>query len=370
MTALAHSRLLAAVAAAAILAGCSGASQVTPSSLSQPADRTARTASTGSRALAGPFRDPRANALFASRSLEPAPPGGGFSRTSKTHTTGDSLLFVSATMIGAVYAYDIEQQQQVWGCNHCGGYGLATDPTSGDVAIATYLDYYYPVVQVYHVNDDSLTLYSTLYLSGSDADYGLGVAYDAKGNLYATVSPTNAVNEFYHATITKGGGNPDRSFTVSQLASADYLTTDGTKVIVNGTTSSSEFVALLLDTSGKGADKLLNSFGSESNQTGFPGGMAVDSKHNLIVNNQYGTLTTYAKPWTGSATSTLNWDPADNDYTGIALNPQQTEVYADDFNSTYDGIGISNPYPLSSVGSLATYPMAEIFLGVTLTRVK
>ena len=366
MTASTATRLLSAGALGAALAGCSGAAQLAPagglgaqSVARKPATQSAR------QPAAGDLFASAGAVAFASRQLRLPGESTGFESTGPKASTGDSILFISASMSGSVYAYDLREQQQIWGCSHCGGYGLATDPLDGNVAVATYEDYSTPIVQVYTVNTQHVGLTGTFTINNNDAQYALGLAFDAKGNLYASVTPSNQIVEFYASTIASRTGNPDRTYTLPDLAQADYIATDGDKVVVDGVSKNNDFIAVELTRKG---DKVLNDYGSLTQKTGVPGGIAIDAKHNLTVNNQYGTLATYAAPWTGKPTATLNWNPAQNDYTGIALDPTQTALYASDFSSEYDGIGIGNTYPLKSVTGLVTYPMAEIFLGITVTR--
>jgi len=355
--------MLGAGAIVALLAGCSSAAPTTPAAVS--AQSTLKTQNAGTVSAA--FASDAARSFAASRPL-PATLRGEFERAGRQAIShGDTLLFINANMTGNVYGYDLNQQSEVWSCTRCGGWGLATDPTSGDIAVGAYDDYSYPIVNVYHVAGTGLSQYAKLTINTGGTTEPFGLAYDARGNLFASETPSNSVAEFDRATIRSGSGLPNHIYMAPDFQSVEYIAVDGKTVVVDGVTAAGEFVAARLETSGHGGDTILNEYGSLQQKTGFPGGLAFDKHHNLIVDNQYGTVKTYAPPWTGQATSTLNWNYPANDYTAIALDRRQNELYAADFSSEYDGIGISNPYPLNGVGSLVTYPMAEIFVGITLT---
>jgi len=107
MTASTATRLLSAGALAAALAGCSGAAQLAPagglgaqSVARKPATQSAR------QPAAGDLFASAGAVAFASRQLRLPGESTGFESTGPKASTGDSILFISASMSGSVYAYD------------------------------------------------------------------------------------------------------------------------------------------------------------------------------------------------------------------------------------------------------------------------
>ncbi len=359
------SRILAASAFLVLAAGCAGVSQLSPG---RSTSGLSGAGAPLARHLAHPFANPRANEIFGERRVVVDSTGGFVKPASHGRATFD-WIFASDVITGNVDAYDESTGAQVSQCAGCGGWGLAVDTTTGDLAIGTEAG----SVTVWHVTASGITQYATLSLSqGASGAAAYGLAFDQKGDLYAGNWPSNAIDVFDAATIAGGGGSATRTLYSKAFGSIYFLATDGKTLLADGLdpTMNNDLLAKI-DTK-KGRAKILQTIVNSSG--GYPGGLAVDAKHNLIVNNQYGTLSTFARPWTGAATSSFAYNWPYNSYTAISLDAAQTTVWAANlFFQTVSGNNYvftaaqANGYPLGTLG-IATSPayQDEEYVGVAL----
>jgi hypothetical protein len=314
-----------------------------------------------------PFANPLASEIFGLR--RPVVETGGTFVRPAHHKASFSFIFASDTVTGNVDQYDESSGVQVGQCAACGGWGLAVNRKNGDLAVGTEVG----TVTVWHVTGSNLTQYATLDLSGgASGAAAYGLAFDAQGNLYAGNWPTNAIDEFSAATIAAGGGAPTSTVGAHLLASVYFLATDGNTLIADGSDASFANDLVVKVDPKNGNTKLLQTIANANG--GFPGGLAFDAHHNLIVNNQFGTLTTYAKPWTGSATSSFDYGWPYASFNAIALDAAQAQIWAGNiFFQTVSGNNYaftdvqSSSYPLGALGA-ATSPayQDEEYAGVAL----
>jgi hypothetical protein len=282
-----------------------------------------------------------------------------------------NYLFLSGSATGNVDAYDTSTGGFLGECQGCGGWGLATDGKNGDVAMASAGG----VVTVWHVTNTLLTPYATLTLSGGGSWNALGMAFDRAGNLYATDYPGASVDEFQAATIAAGGGGADHTYALPGFTTAYYVTGVGPNLLVDGWDSGYNFVVADLVIKGAaGKLTVLQNLGTLSNGTGFPGGLSIDKHEALLVDNQYaGTVSTFAKPWTGAPTSMLSWGHVPDDYTGIVLDQLKDTLWAADIytsGSATTSFGVANSYPLGSIGFTTAPPVNDEYVAVTVSPLK
>jgi hypothetical protein len=252
-------------------------------------------------------------------------------------------------------------------CQGCGGWGSAAFPGRHELATGLYGG----LITIWSVGRSELIPIATLQLSGDDiGSEPLGIAFDARGDVFAGNYPANTIDEFTAATIVAGGGRPDRSFEVGAFSQVYYLAAAGDLLFVDGWDKSFNFIVGDVNLKGDGMrTTILQTLGSLSAGTGFPGGLAVDAHKNLIVDNQYaGTLATYAQPWTGKANSKLDWGYIPNDYTGITLDAASQTLWAANIyteGSVTTSFGVPNSYPLGSIGRNTTPPVNDRYVGAS-----
>jgi hypothetical protein len=213
---------------------------------------------------------------------------------------------------------------------------------------------------------------------------GYGGAWDSKGNLAVTNWPNNTTDFFTAKTIqgNPAGAKADKTLTLTQITELFFEAADKPKkdsirpccgaapifaddLIADGFDANGNFIVeeVNVDT---GAETLLQTIGNATSGTGFPGGLAVDNKSNLTVDNQFGYLYTFGPPWTGLPKYTFAYDFPANDFTTIALDSENRNLYA--ANIFYEG---STPetdiqqvsYPIGSLGAATLATADEEYQG-------
>jgi hypothetical protein len=360
-------RALAATALVGLLAGCSGGSQLAPSgnlgaqSASHQVGVASKFSGTGRNAAiaklnsdsrtAGsygkPFLSAKSNLLAELNHKSIIASRQKFYPFKKTKPNS-TLLFVNDEGTEDVYVYSTSTGEVVGTLSGVGFAGLATN-SSGQLAIGT-LD---PstgegLINTYTVTSDGATSNGvTLSISSGFPD---GITYDKKGDIYASDFPSSNVDFFSASTVSSGGG-PTKTYTLPDFEYVYYVQAFGNTIYVDGDTEDGFGVGELTK---KGDKVLINGIVDPVEDAGFPGGLAIDSKHNIIVNNQYGSISTYAKPYTGGPSAITEWGFDPNDVTGIALDLLQENVYGVDINfggSSLVGYPIPFSYPSLSEGS-------------------
>jgi hypothetical protein len=358
-------KMCAGFTPAMLLAACSPSATLAPPAL--PQSSAARTASL-LRAPAGRpplFANPAAAAAAASRLPRLEPPAPAFVALPRSHRSASfSWIFASDVDTGNVDVYDESDGTQLSQCANCAGFGLAVDRKNDDLAMGTNKG----TVTVWHVAVSGMTEYAKLTLSGQAAGaIASSVAFDNVGNLYAVDWPSNEIDVFAAKDIKTGKDvAPKRTIAPPDFADVYFLATDGPALYACGYNNAMQDIVASVD--GKnGQDEVLQTV---TNSTGgFPGGIALDAEHNLIVNNQYGTITTYAPPYTGAAVSTFSYGFPYWDYVPISLDHSQKTLWAG--NTFYVSGSLytdaqANSYPLGSLG-VATAPyLQEEYFGLAL----
>jgi hypothetical protein len=273
-------------------------------------------------------------------------------------------LFFSGNVTGNVDLYDVSGNL-LGECGGCGGWGLAATRKGHELAIGAFGG----VVTVWHVSAPFVPIATLGLSSRAKGTEALGLAFDESGDLFAGNYPANTIDEFTAATIASGGGEPDATFALRQFAEVHYLAAAGPHLLVDGWDQDYNFVVADVGVRGlKAHTTIVQTLGSMSAGTGYPGGLAADAKDNLLVDNQYaGTISTFAEPWTGRPTSTLAWGYGPNDYTGIALDPLGQIVWAANIytaSSSISSFGVANSYPLGTILSTTAPPVNDRYVGV------
>jgi hypothetical protein len=339
--------------------GCAEGVKEFPNAERFPSDRSVAVPMMN-RVRVGPFAATSETSLATPTRIARVP--GRFQTSHKTD--GHRLLFLNGNLTSNVDVYS-ESGEFISECEGCGGWGLAAYAKNSELAIGAYGG----LVTVWTVGSPMVPI-ATLGLSrrahGAEA---LGLAFDAEGNLFASNYPANTIDEFSAATIKAGGGEPDSTFRVRGFAEVYYLATAGTHLLLDGWDPSYNFIVADVGIRGsKSRTTILQTLGSRSAGTGFPGGLALDEDNTLLVDNQYaGTIETFAEPWTGCATSMLAWGYDPDDYTGIALDLKSHVVWAANIHtvgSVATSYGVANSYPLGSIGNATAPAVADQYVGI------
>jgi hypothetical protein len=258
---------------------------------------------------------------------------------------------------GDLYVVD-DTGYAVASCTGCAGWGVAVNKKNNDLAVGTQNG----TVTVYHRNAQTyFTQYATLNL-GSDNE-PIGLAYDAKGGLYVSDLASNEIQYFTAQTIANGGGSANETLYPPDFYQVYFLACDGDTLIADGVTGAPRIIVATVKNTKKGAtDDVVQAW---DYGTVFPGGIAVDKNHNLIFDNQFGTISIFKKPWDFPATTTWNWGLSDSgyiDYTDLALSKDQTWIYfANDLDFGYFADIVTSYYsPLGWYGSSQNFTPGEL----------
>jgi hypothetical protein len=286
-----------------------------------------RYASFRSHSAFRPFANDKLNQFIATHQPVVHNIGSTFVAVAKPKKPSTNWLIGSSEYGGTVDLIDGNDNALLATCSGCGGWGVAVNKTDGDLAVITQNN----TISVYHKlkAPPYFIQYATLTPQSNAGWYSAAIAYDANGGVWTGNLASNQLEYFSAATIAGGGGLPNETIEVPDLAQTYYMATDGNNLIADGFESAPSpgnfNTVLVRQVHGHIGDVMLQ---SQSSTTGFPGGLTIDKQHNLTINNQLGSISTYAKPWTGSPTSTLNWYNGASDWTGIALGKGQTDLYA------------------------------------------
>jgi hypothetical protein len=363
----AHSvaRTLAAASLAAAFAGCAGGSRLTP------AGTAAQGALHASSSSAAGMQPGQKMGSFASDLLNRRAAAARSLRTAGTGTFAalrpqpalepgkplPSWEIVSDEGGGDLYVVD-DTGYAVASCTGCAGWGVAVNKKNNDLAVGTQNG----TVTVYHRNAQTyFTQYATLNL-GSDNE-PIGLAYDAKGGLYVSDLASNEIQYFTAQTIANGGGSANETLYPPDFYQVYFLACDGDTLIADGVTGAPRIIVATVKNTKKGAtDDVVQAW---DYGTVFPGGIAVDKNHNLIFDNQFGTISIFKKPWDFPATTTWNWGLSDSgyiDYTDLALSKDQTWIYfANDLDFGYFADIVTSYYsPLGWYGSSQNFTPGEL----------
>jgi hypothetical protein len=278
-----------------------------------------------------------------------------------------SWIFASSGYFGEVDVYNEGSLEQVSYCT-CGGAGLAVDPRNGNLAVGVYDA---PTVTVWHVAGAAITQFATLNLSADNpgqTPYPLGIAFDKKGDLYASHWETNKIDVFSAGEIKAGGGDPVRTILTHNLQKTYYIAAEGRVLVADGYSSTGATVLVKVDPE-TGADVVLQTIATSGESEPF--GIAFDRKQNLIFNEvtyRTSTLITFKRPWTGQPTSSFKYGYGDGSeysyYGGISLNQPQDKIWGANVFEPYISEQLSDvqevSYPLGRVG-LSSDPLDDEF---------
>jgi hypothetical protein len=406
--------ILIASTSAVILGGCSGAVAPTPTESGGYVDAGAA-ATLGApplRAVANPV----VNQLLLARWLAQGPrPAAAPQRALVLNRTAPSLrpaaasdcIFASNNTTGAI---DIYAQGAKPGAAPIGqvpappnppggtaaGFGVVVSPelTVGGAKVV-YLAGATPAgkpgfINIYQVSacaPGKITIAYVGWLKPS-AGTAVGGAWDQKGNLAVSNTP-NATTDLYSAATIQGGPKgaaPTKTLTLTNISDLYFEAAAKAKekkpvqpdgccgastlfddaLIVDGLDSSMNFIVEQINVT-TGSETILQTIGNSSSGTGFPGGLAVDHKGNLIVDNQYGYLYIFAPPWTGSATETFSFSYPSNDLVDVALNEKDNVLYASNVWSSGSTILTdvqALSYPKFSFGNATEQMTNEAYVGI------
>jgi hypothetical protein len=317
-------------ALAALASGCSGGS----SSLAPPGLATGVAPSSEQHAARGaflasrtvsPFASKRAAAAFARRRPIIDLSSRGFSTFGRVKAS-DGYLFASDAVAGNVDVYDSVTLALEGQCPGCGGWGIKVS-RQGVLAIGTSGG----SVALYQITPSGIETYATCPLTfGPNGFEAEGIAFDAKGNLFAGDYPSNVIDYFSAKTIAAGCAGADESFYTNELEVVYYLAVSGSKTLLATGFDHNLNVDLASVNRKTGDDTVLQTLGNISQGTAYPGGVAAGPGKTVFANNQYGSFTEYANGGKGAALGTCTWGFDPNDYTGIALDSTGKSIWAAD----------------------------------------
>ncbi len=223
---------------------------------------------------------------------------------------GKKLIYIADSTNGVVNVYSQKgsNQSPIGQITGLGGAGALAVAKNGDLYVAAGTFSQPPAIYVYHRGQQEP--YTTL------TPGGFGLALDSKGNLYATqfgnvinvyaagsTTPTSTLSD--HLCITNAVAADRKGNVFVDGFDCQPPPNDGNEVDMFPAGSSTPV-------------KLISNIQSA-------GGLAVDHKDNLVVqDNGAGTVSVYAAPYTGPATSTFPFSGAG---VGIALDKTEKNVW-------------------------------------------
>ncbi len=253
------------------------------------------------------------------------------------------------------------------------GWGLAVSPNNLPVTAACGLPASQELLAV-GTNSGTINIYcklsgggytqmntGALTLTQGDA---YGICFDQTGGIYATEFPYNTIAHFTNAQLTNGGA--PAILTTNVNVAQYYVACDYDKLVLKGKPKGENYlIAYGFDANGNvnvtnvntgsGAETVEQTIGNISAGTGFPGGLALDRRDDLVANNQYGTMY-YFNPelWNSPPLGSCTWGFNPNDYTNIVFDDRQDEIWAADTNVGSSGVlttyGQSNAFPFAGSG--------------------
>lgn len=269
-------------------------------------------------------------------------------------------IFASNGEAGNVDVYNAKTLKMISQCP-CAGVGLAVNPTTGDLAVATKS----ATVTVWHVKSGAITQFATLNLS--EGPYSIGLAFNKKGDLYAGNAGNNVIDYFSSSEIEGGGGAPVRTLFTSHLTEVYYVAATTKSLVADGPNLYGQPILVSVNRK-TGADTILQNIGSGH----LPEGIVFDLDENLIANipGTDNTLAVYKKPWTGPPASTFVYGSGETNgyYTGISLNQSQHTLWAASYTLLNQSHAVTsvqaNSYPLGSAGRASTGVAGEFYDGI------
>jgi hypothetical protein len=362
--------------AAAVLAGCAGASQVNPlgavPSGEAPSSRTASAGDPLAQIAPGIYPHPskeRNLRIGKGKSLTWAVPAKKGKKCEKDcldlviasdETYGDLDIFTGApdpTYISTASDY--------------GGWGVAS--YGNDVA-AFGSSGYGILVGMLSESASSVTLKTTAQLtmpSSSCGECAQGLAFDSKGDLYSDNWLSTCMYEWYASSIAKYSGaplSPNRKFCSSDLKEVVYLAAYQKVLYAVGWDNNGN-EALDTITSFSKEDLTEDPIESGPDDAGKPGGVAAAKNGEVYVNDQNpedGVIYGYAAGQ-GSANQSVSWGVDPNQFTAINLDYSQQNLWAANiyFGGSYSQI-VDNSVPLGetfteSANSPNSY---EVYVGI------
>jgi hypothetical protein len=371
---------LAPAALVALLAGCSGASGITPAGTANSAPET-QSLGRAEIGPAGMILPKHADFVPYGATNPPEPVPREFMLPSVSRSPGVrpsfiafkqevrtgkkaplNYVFTSDWITADINIYDEATLTLLGQGVGYGGWGVAADAkghvcwgrTSGTIACGSVT---------------AAGWEPTAYLTESSGQ-ALGLAFTSNGDLYATNFPKNVIDHWSKAQVAGCTScSPIDSLTVSGISSAYYLGADGGKLYVDGnSTEGSIAVGSVNLTNAK-----FKAVATAPPSSFFPGGIAFDKSHTLIWNNEFGYLYTLPKPYT-YVTNSFDYSTGSSAqiYTGIALDSSETTLLAanhylcqNNYSSCSDVQ--ENSYPLGTLG-IASATNGDIEdLGIAIT---
>jgi hypothetical protein len=374
-----------AVAAIALLVGCSGGSQLAPTAIggSGASDGASALSSmhNGVSRVAPLFASKQANDYFLHRPIVNAERG----RVIVNHPTVacKSLVFASSNITSNLLVYCGQRGAQQVPSGETpamtivgvAGWGVAVHGNKLAVGAGGGLINLYHLPSMAPFSPPSVTLSNT-------ANNAYGLAFDPTGGLYATEFPSGTVDYWLHPVV----GPPHCTWATTTNTEDYYVDAHGSNsALVYGFNGNSQnddvdterVTGMATTPTCAPVDTFEATFGQLAVGTGFPGGIVSHrNTGELYVNNQYGTLYNDGVYPGGPPTSNqCSWGFNPNDITNISMASHENSIWASNIyfpNSTVstnlqsfkDGT-LSGPCvtPAPSGGPMATVPNDE-FLGV------
>ncbi len=279
------------------------------------------------------------NGRMFERSADPPLSASSFVLPSATHRPH---VYLGDYTRGVVYIYDQATGREV-------GYVRTGHRRPWELAVDARANLYIGngdgTITAYHRHD--YELFRTLYQPHCCAS---GLALDPAGTLYATEYPTQWVDVFPPKAKT-----PQTTFRVANVVSVIFMASDSHgNIFVDGLSPSGKTIIDEITPPAYTVTTL-------QTLTAYPGGIAFDSAQNMIFSDQYGTLYTFAPPYTGPPTSSFFYEYGSGGsggaYSSLALNEQENLLWAAADSACVDSYcawAQSNTYPLQTIGPQST----------------